>query len=446
MENYLEKNWKEYIKDLSGLIKIPSVLVDKDDYPNTNHKKALKYMEDLAKAHGMKVVINPEGYYGYIEIGQGKEMIGLLGHLDVVSPGDMAAWKTDPFELLEKDGNLIARGAVDDKGPVMMSFYLLKELLEEKVKLDKRIRLIFATDEESLWRGIFKYVANKEEIPTMGWTPDCNYPPMYGEKCLLQYVLSFKEKLDFELDGGAGINSVSSKATYKGSKVDQVAAEMKKLGFKYEINKDGSLSAIGVGTHAMNAATEGENANSRLVLAVSKVEDSKFLKFMAKYVGIETMGDTLFRKHYEDETGPITNNFGVIKTTPEGFTTLMDCRVPLFAVEWEEVEKGIIASCKEDGRAEYTRYDVLPKLYVDKDGKFIQTLLNIYKEFTGDVDAEPIVIGGATYARSMPNIVAFGPFFKDSPDTEHQPNEFARAKDLIKSYSIYNVVMEKLLK
>ncbi len=445
MENYLEKNWKEYFKDLKGLIKIPSFLVEQDDYPNDHQRDALKYMEKLAKANGMKVSINPEGYYGYIEIGQGEEMIALLCHLDVVAPGDLSQWKTDPFELLEEDGKLIARGADDDKGPLMLSFYLLKEFLESKEPLNKRIRLIMATDEETLWRGINKYVSDGLETPTMGWAPDAEYPPMYGEKALFQYALSLDEDHDFEINGGTGINTVSPKATYKGKKVDQVAAEMKKLGFKYEINKDGSLSAIGVGAHAMKAAEDGVNANSRLVIAVSKVEDSKFLKFMAKYVGTETTGDTLFRKHYEDETGVITNNFGTIKTTPKGFTTLMDSRVPIFAVEWPEVEKGVITSCKEGG-VDYTKIDSVEKLYIDKDGEFIQTLLKEYKDFTGDTKAEPIIIGGATYARTMPNCVAFGPFFQDSPSTEHEPNEYIRIKDFTDSYSIYTNAMKLLLK
>ncbi len=445
MENYLEKNWKEYFKDLKGLVKIPSFLEDVDDYPNVHHIEALRYMEKLAKAQGMKTFINPEGYYGYIEIGQGEEMIALLCHLDVVAPGDLELWKDDPFNLTETTTDLIGRGTDDDKGPTMLSFYLLKELVEKKVPLNKRIRMIMATDEETLWRGITKYTTDGHEQPTMGWAPDANYPPMYGEKALYQYALSLKEPLDFELNGGTGINTVSPRATYKGKKVDQVKAEMEKLGYEYEINKDGSLSAIGEPTHAMMAAIEGVNANSRLVQAVSKVEDSKFLKFMAKYIGTETTGDTLFRKHYEDETGAITNNFGVIKTTPEGFTTLMDSRVPIFAVDWPEVEKGVIKSCKEGG-VDYTKVDSVEKLYIDKDGDFIQTLLNVYKDVTGDVKAEPIIIGGATYARTMKNCVAFGPFFQDSPDAGHKANEFIRKSDFITSFSIYEKVVDKLLK
>ncbi len=445
MENYLEKNWKEYFEDLKNLIKIPSFLVKDYEYPNIHLQEALKYMEDLAKANGMKVFTNPEGYYGYIEIGQGEEMIGLLGHLDVVAPGDLSLWKTSPFELIEDGDKIIGRGSVDMKGPLMLTFYLMKEVLEKKILLNKRIRLIYATDEELFWRGIKKYVSDGNEQPTMGWTPDCFFPPIYGEKTAYQYSFSLKEDLDFEINGGTGPNSVSPLATYKGKKVAQVQAKMEELGYKYKLNDDGSISSLGVSIHAMKAATEGINANSRLVQAVSMVEDSKLLKFIAKYVGIETMGDTLFNGHYEDETGPISNSFSVIKTTPEGITTIFDSRVPLYVVSWEKIQEQILKNCEKEG-IDYKRYDFIDKLLVPKDGPLIQSLLDAYIKITGEVDTKPAIDGGATYARSMQNVVGFGPYFKNSPDTEHQPNEYALKSDWIKAYSIYNEALDQLLK
>ncbi len=445
MENYLEKNWTKYFDDLKGLVKIPSFLITEEDYPNVHHIETLKYMEDLAKANGMKVFTNPEGYYGYIEIGQGEKMIGILAHLDVVAPGELKLWNTNPFELTNDGDKLIGRGANDDKGPLLLSFYLMKEMLEKQIPLNKRIRLIYATDEETFWRGIDKYISDGNEQPTLGWTPDGAFPPICGEKTVYRYQLSIKENHNFELNGGVGVNIVSPKATYKGEKVAEVQAKMDEFGYEYELNDDGSISALGVSAHAMKAATEGINANARLIKAVSMVENSKFLNFIAKYIGTETTGDTMFNGHYEDETGPITSNLGVIKTTPEGFFVLMDTRIPLFATTWKEIEKEVLKNCQKEEIA-YKQYKILEKISFDKDGTFIQILLNAYRDFSGDVDAEPVIIGGGTYARSMNNIIGFGPFFKDSPDMEHQTNEYALKSDLIKAYSIYAHVFEVLLK
>ncbi len=445
MKNYLEINWKEYFDDLKNLIKIPSFLVNKNEYPNMHSIEALKYMEDLAKANGMKVFTNPEGYYGYIEIGKGEEMIGLLGHLDVVAPGDLLLWKTDPFELVEDGNRVIGRGAVDMKGPFMMCFYLMKELLEKQVPLNKRVRLIYATDEELFWRGITKYVSDGHEQPTMGWTPDCTFPPIYGEKAAFQYQLAVKEDLNFEVDGGTGDNSVSPRATYKGNKVMQLQIKMEQLGYPYELNKDGSLSALGVSSHALRAATRGINANSRLVQALSMVEDSKLLDFIAKYVGTEVNGDTMFNGHFEDETGPITNTFSVIKTTPEGLVATFDSRVPLFATTWKEIENEILKNCRKEG-VNYKIHNFHDKLLVDKNGFLIQTLLKAYIKITGEVDAKPASGGGTTYAKSMQNVVGFGSNFIGSPDMEHQPNEYALKSDWIKAYSIFNEALNHLLK
>ncbi len=445
MENYLEKNWKQYFEDLRNLIKIPSFIVTKEDYPNEHHREALAYMENLAKANGMKVFTNPEGYYGYIEIGVGEEMIGLLAHLDVVAPGDLKLWNTDPFELIEEDDKLIGRGTNDDKGPLLVSFYLFKELLEKKTPLNKRIRLIYATDEESFSRGIAKYLENGEEEPAMGWTPDTFFPPIYGEKAIFQYKLSLKEDLNFELNGGTGLNTVSPRATYKGEKVAEVKAKMDELGFKYELNNDGSLSAIGVPVHAKNAAFEGTNANARLIKAVSMVENSKFLNFIAKYIGTETTGDTLFNRHYEDETGAISCNIGLIKINADETAAYIDTRIPIFATNWEDVEKEIIINCNKENIV-YEQYRVLEKKYVDKNGSFIQTLLQAYKDVTKEENAKPTIIGGGTYARSMKNIVGFGPNFNDSPKTLHEANEYTLKSHLIKAYSIYAHAFEMLLK
>ena len=68
-----------------------------------------------------------------------------------------------------------------------------------------------------------------------------------------------------------------------------------------------------------------------------------------------------------------------------------------------------------------------------------------YEEVTGNKE-EPEASGGATYARAMDNIVAFGPYFKDSPLTEHQYNEHIRWDDFIKSFDVYKNFILKSLK
>src|SRR5699024_11049830 len=90
-----------------------------------------------------ETMMDPEGYYGYAEIGEGEELFGVLGHVDVVPVGDLNNWDSDPFELTEKDGKLYGRGTTDDKGPLLASMYALKAILDEGYKLNQRVRFSY---------------------------------------------------------------------------------------------------------------------------------------------------------------------------------------------------------------------------------------------------------------------------------------------------------------
>lgn len=86
-----------------------------------------------------------------------------------------------------------------------------------------------------------------------------------------------------------------------------------------------------------------------------------------------------------------------------------------------------------------------PPLYFPKDHEVIKTLSRVYEENTGN-KAELLSIGGGTYAKEMPNIVAFGPIFPGEPDLDHQANEYMKIDDLIKNSQIYAHAMYELAK
>lgn len=83
-------------------------------------------------------------------------------------------------------------------------------------------------------------------------------------------------------------------------------------------------------------------------------------------------------------------------------------------------------------------------VYMDKNGPIMARLLAAYREFTGD-GSEPLLIGGGTYARSMPNIIAFGPNFPGHPCPEHQENEYILTEDLLMLRKIYRRALELLV-
>ena len=135
------------------------------------------------------------GIMAIAEVGEGAEMLGILGHLDVVPPGKLKDWNRDPFDPIEKGDLLFGRGTQDDKGPLLASLFAVKALMDAGVKFNKRVRFIFGADEETLWRCINRY-KEKEETPSMGFSPDARFPLIYAEKGLLQLNLEGQNKTD----------------------------------------------------------------------------------------------------------------------------------------------------------------------------------------------------------------------------------------------------------
>jgi succinyl-diaminopimelate desuccinylase len=84
-------------------------------------------------------------------------------------------------------------------------------------------------------------------------------------------------------------------------------------------------------------------------------------------------------------------------------------------------------------------------LYVSPDTDFIKKLQKVYEEKTGE-KAELISIGGGTYAKSMKNIVAFGPIFKGEPMVEHKPDEYIKIDSLLKNVQIMAAAIYELAK
>lgn len=171
-----------YIADLTTLVGIDSARDDSlatDDYPlGPGPAKALLAFLELAKRDGFKTK-NLDNVVGYVEYGEGEETLAILGHADVMPAGK--GWHTDPFTLTAKDGNLYGRGTSDDKGPSLAAYYGLKMLKDQGILPKIKIRFIIGTDEESDWTGMNHYL-DLEPAPTLGFSPDAEFPLINGER------------------------------------------------------------------------------------------------------------------------------------------------------------------------------------------------------------------------------------------------------------------------
>ncbi|MFL2105243.1 M20 family metallopeptidase [Desemzia sp. FAM 23991] len=390
-------------------------------------EKALEICEDL----GLKTFIDPQGNYGYAEYGSGEEMIGILCHLDVVPGGNLAKWTNPPFEPEIRDDVIYGRGTQDDKGPTIAALYGFKSVLDEGISFNKRVRFIFGTDEESLWRGIQKYT-DQEEIPTMGFVPDGTFPLTYAEKGLWEVNLTGPGSDAVNLKLGEASNVVPGEAIYDGNSIESLADELNKLGVAFD-QEDGKIIVKGKSVHS-SVSGEGINAINKLVQGLNKVESHPALRFIAEKIGDETNGLSIFGEVKDDVSGEMTLNTGKLEITKDASKITLDIRFPV-TYDKEQLIRTLSKVAGVYG-LEYKEFDFIPSLYVKKDSDLVKTLMSVYQEKTGD-QTEPFVSGGATYARQMPNMVAFGAHFPHAKSLAHQENEGLALSDLYKAMEIY---------
>ncbi len=454
------ENWsietKEMIQDLQTLIRIRSVEGEAEpgmpfgSGPAAALEEALRICDRL----GFRTE-NMDGYAGFAEFGEGEEVVGILAHLDVVPEGD--GWEFAPYEAHISDGKIFGRGTIDDKGPAVAALYGMKRVLDSGISLNRRVRMIFGTNEETGWGGINYYV-EKEGGVTCGFTPDGAFPLIHGEKGIMDVKFSQtfpQREMGIEilsLDGGNAVNMVPDAATaiLGGDGVEAwIQAIQKEVGedspFKLESQGEvWSIKRIGKSAHGSTPEV-GENAISHLIdfLVQHGIQDPCLNSYM-ELIGLETDGDS-FGCKMSDAYGALTFNVGLLHYEKSEASFCVNIRYPISVSEelvWQVMQSH--ASVEKGWEAE--KYSHLAPIYREKNDPLVQTLMDVYREVTGDVESEPFTIGGGTYARAMDNVVAFGPGLMGSDKLAHQPNEYIAIEEMIALAEIYEKAITKLAK
>lgn len=431
-----EQHKKECVESIQYLVSFPSVLNEGENGTLFGQaiQDALEATLQLCEKLGFRTYIDPEGYYGYAEVGEGEESLAILCHLDVVPAGDETKWESDPFQAVIKDGYIIGRGTQDDKGPSMSALYAVKALMDSGVVFHKRIRFIFGTDEETLWRCLTRY-AQVEEVATFGFAPDAEFPLTYAEKGLLQVKLHGPGSSQICVDLGQAFNVVPGKATLSGDLVPQVVSMLEQHQDKFEVSNDKKeVTVLGVSKHAKDAP-KGVNAINRLMLALSPFVQHPVVQFLSEKVGDDATGKHLVGKVCDEPSGTLTFNVAGVTITPEKSEIRLDLRIPVLTNKEELVEQ--LKKEFEKFGLLYEEYDYLRSLYVPLDSELVSTLMDVYREKTGDVISKPHSSGGATFARTMENCVAYGAVFPNSEITFHMENERMSLEDIYRSMDIY---------
>ncbi|HGL2979656.1 TPA: dipeptidase [Streptococcus pneumoniae] len=430
----------EFLISLKTLISYPSVLNEGENGTPFGQaiQDVLEKTLEICRDIGFTTYLDPKGYYEYAEIGQGAELLAILCHLDVVPSGDEADWQTPPFEATIKDGWVFGRGVQDDKGPSLAALYAVKSLLDQGIQFKKCVRFIFGTDEETLWRCMARYNTIEEQA-SMGFAPDSSFPLTYAEKGLLQVKLHGPGSDQLELEVGGAFNVVPDKANYQGPLYEQVCNDLKEAGYDYQSTEQ-TVTVLGVPKHAKDAS-QGINAVIRLATILAPLQEHPALSFLATQAGQDGTGRQIFGDIADEPSGHLSFNVAGLMINHERSEIRIDIRTPVLADKEELVE--LLTRCAQNYQLRYEEFDYLAPLYVAKDSKLVSTLMQIYQEKTGD-NSPAISSGGATFARTMPNCVAFGALFPGAKQTEHQANECAVLEDLYRAMDIYAEAVYRL--
>ena len=452
-QTLIDADREALIAALQGCIRIPSVYAA-DDSPwpyGAQIHHCLHYVLELGKTLGFDTC-NMDEQVGWCEFGQGEEMVAVLGHLDVVPAGE--GWSVPPYEGLVRDGRIYGRGTMDDKGPTIAALFALKAIRDSGLPLKRRIRVLFGLNEETGSADMKYYAAHGGEIPVMGFTPDGEYPVINGEKGLVteHFALDFTQSGPVRLKeiwGGTAHNIVPDKAwaeLYCEGIHRQVILALKAPHVTVTGTEEGvRIEAVGVNAHG-GSPWEGENAIGRLVKFLCRTPLSDPLRYaictLSEYFGMEWDGASLGIAMEDNLSGKLSMNLGVIRGDSTHLEVKLNYRYPVTR-SFEECGPRV-KEVMESAGFRQTFLQHKQRIYMPEDSQLVQKLLTVYRECTGDQTARPKTLGGGTYAKMMPNVLAFGPIFPGDEVREHKPDEFMELSRLMDNANILAEAMYAL--
>ena len=360
--NRLKEVQPMLFEGLRRMVAIPSIRgKEEPDAPfGRGPKQALEEVLKISAELGFHTK-NIDDKIGYAQYGEDRSdgaYYGIFGHVDVMPLGE--GWNSPPLSLTLREGKLFGRGTLDNKGPILSNLYALYVLKENGVTFDRPVRIVFGTNEETGF-GCVKHYLTKEIPPTFGWTPDCKWPVVYGERGRLKVRVSLPESMVADLYDFA--NRKLLHTNHRGEE----------LGIAYQD------------------------------------EDFGMMQLRGETFGIEE------NQHYVEWT----------MCYPASCTK-------------SDLLNQITMHLPEKATLEVISHWA-PVLY-DKSSKYVQALQQVYTDVTKS-DSIPVTTTGGTYAKIIPNIIAYGPSFPGQRDIAHLPNEWIGVKDLETDTIIYGLAL-----
>ena len=444
--HFVEENKENVLRDIGRLVAIDSVMgEEKPGMPfGEGPAQALKLGLEIAGELGLEAH-NCEDRMGYAQVGQGTDYLATITHLDVVPS---VGWAEDPFTLRRREGYIIGRGVMDDKGPSVLCLYALKYLKDSGMPLRYPVRALLGINEENHMADLDYYLANYK-APLFCFSPDADFPLCNGEKGIFhgKVVSWLPMKRVKDIRGGVAANVIPDQA--------EAWVEAEKLSSTERVTaqREGDcwhLTARGIGGHA-SAPAGTVNAIGVLVDYILEqgilggAEEDFFYGLQRLHsdpygvnLGLDTE-DMIFT--------PLTIVGGVIGMEEGHVFQTVDCRYPTTS-SGQDIVAQLTGNWGELAQVHVLSDD--KPFYMALDNPAVQVCVDTYNAVTGE-QAQPYTIGGGTYARHFPNAVSFGPEHPERPAPDfagpiHGVDEAANIDWLMEALQIYILALIELEK
>lgn len=463
IDAYVDEVWEDVVADIAALVSHPSVADAAAARPGAPFGAPARNALDCALGIAVKLgyeVSDDEGYVGIADIpGERSEQVATIAHVDVVpaSPG----WASDPFAMERREGWLLGRGVIDDKGPAVLSLYAGAFLLRAGMRPRYTFRALLGCDEEVGMSDVHHYRAHHDD-PAFLFTPDAEFPVCNAEKGCFEGTFASAPIVGGAIRSWSGAeagNAIPSESVVElGIAADQLPAPQAQADrLHIEATPDGGSRVVahGIGGHAsLPAGTV--NAVGLVVTYLREVvaampecfcaAERDALEMLA-VVHADTAGERLGIASENEAFGALTCNAGVIAVADGRLEQTIDVRFP------DSTTVGALTlacqACAERFGGTFEPGRTKQPFSTPADSPAVQALLDTYREVTGR-EAAPFSMGGGTYARNFGRAVSFGP--EDNSlelpawaGAMHGPNEAANEAQLKEALKIYILAILRLM-
>ncbi|MBO5798202.1 MAG: Sapep family Mn(2+)-dependent dipeptidase [Clostridia bacterium] len=429
VNEWIDAHKDELVEATARLVRVPSVGAPAVEGHPFGDGVAAAMDEALAIASEWGFATHNHEYYAVTaQCGEGDPRLGVLCHLDVVPEG--VGWVHPPYGAVVEDGRLFGRGAIDDKGPTAATLFALRAIKECGIPLSAPCRVVMGGDEETGSTDM-EYYATKEAFPPYVFSPDGHYPLINTEKGRVQLAVTAPCEDDrlIAAYGGEALNAVPTDAWALVKGVADIPATV--AGHKVEVTAEGDalrLATHGVAAHG-SMPEKGENAVTALLEVLAALEiGGEAVKAAARcFPFAETGGDSAGAACRDEQSGPLTLSLNRLRLEKGRLLAMADIRFPVtetVASVQEKLHRGL------DAHFTVSFENCVEGHHVPADSPFVQALLRVYEEQTGQ-PGRCLAIGGGTYVHEIPGGVAFGAEFPGTDNCMHGADEFIGVDELV---------------